>query len=76
MAELREIMAELGFRKVEEMVGQVEYLKVRENVTHWKHKNLDLSPDLVSRTCFRRHRTLQTGRTGPCALQKCWTGNC
>lgn len=46
VAELREIMAELGFRKVEEMVGQVEVLKVRENVTHWKYKNLDLSPIL------------------------------
>jgi glutamate synthase (NADPH/NADH) large chain len=46
VAEFREIMAELGFRKVEEMVGQVEVLKVRENVTHWKHKNLDLSPIL------------------------------
>lgn len=46
VAELREIMAELGFRKIEDMVGQVEVLKVRENVSHWKYKNLDLSPIL------------------------------
>jgi len=41
--ELREVMAELGFRTVNEMVGQVDRLKVRENLTHWKYKNLDLN---------------------------------
>lgn len=44
--EYREIMAELGFRTVLEMVGQVDCLQVRENVTHWKYKHLDLSPIL------------------------------
>jgi glutamate synthase (NADPH/NADH) large chain len=44
--ELREIMAELGFRKIEEMVGQVDCLEVREGVTHWKYDKLDLSPIL------------------------------
>jgi glutamate synthase (NADPH/NADH) large chain len=44
--ELREIMAELGFRTVNEMVGQSDRLEVRENISHWKHKNLDLSPIL------------------------------
>src|ERR1700710_1863679 len=41
--ELREIMAELGFKTVNEMVGQSNCLKVRENVAHWKYKKLDLS---------------------------------
>ncbi len=41
--ELREIMAELGFKTVNEMVGQVDRLKVRDHLTHWKYKNLDLS---------------------------------
>jgi glutamate synthase (NADPH/NADH) large chain len=40
--ELREIMAELGFRKLDEMIGQSDCLKVRENMRHWKHKNLNL----------------------------------
>ncbi len=44
--ELREIMAELGFRTVNEMVGQVDYLEKRENILHWKYSNLDLSPIL------------------------------
>ncbi|HZG24845.1 MAG TPA: glutamate synthase-related protein, partial [Chitinophagaceae bacterium] len=44
--EFREIMAELGFRTVNEMVGQVEYLEQRENITHWKYRKLDLSPIL------------------------------
>jgi glutamate synthase (NADPH/NADH) large chain len=44
--ELREIMAELGFKTVNEMVGQVDNLEIRENVKHWKYSNLDLSPIL------------------------------
>ncbi len=47
MAEgLREIMAELGFRTIEEMVGQGQKLKLRQNINHWKYRNLDLSPVL------------------------------
>ncbi|OEF22618.1 glutamate synthase large subunit [Vibrio rumoiensis] len=47
MAEgLREIMAELGFRTIQEMVGQSHKLKVRDDIQHWKYKNLDLSPVL------------------------------
>lgn len=41
--ELREIMAELGFRTINEMVGQSDFLKSRENITHWKTKNVDVS---------------------------------
>lgn len=44
--ELREIMAELGYRTVNEMVGQVENLEVRDDVSHWKYSKLDLSPIL------------------------------
>ncbi|GAB2981552.1 glutamate synthase large subunit [Mucilaginibacter puniceus] len=41
--ELREIMAELGFRTVNEMVGRVQFLKVKENIQNWKAKKVDLS---------------------------------
>ncbi len=41
--ELREIMAELGFHTVNEMIGQADNLEMRENIAHWKYKNLDLS---------------------------------
>ena len=41
--ELREIMAELGFRTVNEMVGQVDMLEMRDDITNWKHKSIDLS---------------------------------
>jgi glutamate synthase (NADPH/NADH) large chain len=44
--ELREIMAELGYRTIDEMVGQVDSLQVRENIDHWKYGKLDLSPIL------------------------------
>lgn len=41
--ELREIMAELGFRTVDEMVGQSDRLALREGTANWKSKHLDLS---------------------------------
>ncbi|MEO7531457.1 MAG: glutamate synthase large subunit, partial [Sediminibacterium sp.] len=41
--ELREIMAELGFRTINEMVGQVDSLEMRDDITHWKYNTLDLS---------------------------------
>jgi glutamate synthase (NADPH/NADH) large chain len=44
--ELREIMAELGFKTVNEMIGQADNLEMRENITHWKYSKLDLSPVL------------------------------
>ena len=41
--ELREIMAELGFKTIDEMVGRVEKLKAKENISHWKAKDIDLN---------------------------------
>ena len=44
--ELREIMAELGYKTVNEMIGQVQDLTMRDDITHWKYSKLDLSPIL------------------------------
>ncbi|RFS13634.1 glutamate synthase large subunit [Emticicia sp. C21] len=41
--EMREIMAELGFRTVNEMIGQVQFLEKRDDLSHWKYKKIDLS---------------------------------
>ena len=41
--ELRNIMAKLGFRKVDEMIGRTDMLKQRTNVNHWKAGKVDLS---------------------------------
>jgi glutamate synthase (NADPH/NADH) large chain len=41
--EVRELMASLGFRTLDEMIGRVECLDVRSAVTHWKAAGLDLS---------------------------------
>ncbi|WP_405766861.1 glutamate synthase large subunit [Streptomyces sp. NBC_01538] len=42
--EVREILAELGFRTIEEAVGHAENLDVERAITHWKAQGLDLSP--------------------------------
>ncbi len=44
--ELREIMAEMGYKTVEEMVGQPDALQMRSGIEHWKYSKLDLSPIL------------------------------
>ncbi|MCT7949765.1 glutamate synthase large subunit [Ancylothrix sp. C2] len=41
--ELREIMAQLGFRSLSEMVGRTDVLESKKAVEHWKAKNIDLS---------------------------------
>ena len=41
--EVREIMAELGFRTMEEMTGRVDALDRNEAINHWKANGLDLS---------------------------------
>ncbi|MEZ5272330.1 MAG: glutamate synthase large subunit [Ilumatobacteraceae bacterium] len=45
--EVREHMATLGFRSIEEMVGHVEVLDTRAAIDHWKAKGLDISPILA-----------------------------
>jgi len=42
--DLREIMASLGFRTIDEMVGQSDVLKATGYLNHWKWDKLDLSP--------------------------------
>ncbi|MBC1604875.1 glutamate synthase large subunit [Listeria rocourtiae] len=44
VAEMRETMAELGFRSLEEIIGHKEYLETHERKeSHWKAKHLDFS---------------------------------
>jgi glutamate synthase (NADPH/NADH) large chain len=54
--DLREIMAELGFRTVDEMVGQADVLKMRSGIDHWKIKTLDLS-----KICYKETAGETTG---------------
>jgi glutamate synthase domain-containing protein 2/glutamate synthase domain-containing protein 1/glutamate synthase domain-containing protein 3 len=57
--QLRQIMAKLGFRTVQEMVGRVDRLATKPAVTHWKAKSLNFGslfynppvPQRVSRYC-------------------------
>ncbi len=64
--EVREILAELGYRKFEEIVGRTDLLEQRTDITNWKVKNLDLSgilnrPREASKydtycTCLQKHK--------------------
>jgi glutamate synthase (NADPH/NADH) large chain len=45
--EVREYLAQLGFRSIEEAVGRIEMLKTKKAVDHWKASGLDLDPLLA-----------------------------
>ncbi len=41
--EIRQLMAELGFRKFDDMIGRSEFLDMNRAINHWKAKGLDFS---------------------------------
>jgi glutamate synthase domain-containing protein 3 len=45
--EVRRLMAQLGFRRFEDMIGRVDRLNVRAVIDHWKASQLDLTPLLA-----------------------------
>jgi glutamate synthase (NADH) len=45
--EVREIMAKLGYRTMEEMIGQTQHLEMNRKNQHYKSRGLDLSPLLT-----------------------------
>lgn len=61
-AEVREYMAKLGFRTMNEMIGRIDKIHVNKSIDHWKAKGLDLSsilykPDMPKRIkpyCVKR----------------------
>ncbi len=58
--ELREHMAELGYRNLDDMVGRSEHLEMRRAVDHWKARNLDFGRILYKPTVPKHYgRTCQ-----------------
>ena len=59
--QVREYMAQLGFRKFDEMVGRVDRLDTRAAIDHWKARGLDFSqilynpvvPSRIARRCVQ-----------------------
>jgi glutamate synthase domain-containing protein 2/glutamate synthase domain-containing protein 1/glutamate synthase domain-containing protein 3 len=41
--EVREIMAELGFYKFEDLIGRVDYLEAEDSNEHWKSRGIDIA---------------------------------
>jgi glutamate synthase (NADPH/NADH) large chain len=64
--EVRELMAHLGFRTMDEMIGRVDRLDVRPAIDHWKARGLDFSavlhrPDVGPEVAVRRVRPQDHG---------------
>jgi glutamate synthase (ferredoxin) len=78
--EMRELMAKLGFRTIDEMVGRTDTLVAKEAVDHWKAKGLDLSsilhqpdaPPEVGRYCqIPQHHGLDQALDNQVLLDMC-----
>ncbi|MEY5008868.1 MAG: hypothetical protein RLZZ253_7 [Verrucomicrobiota bacterium] len=78
--EVREIMAQLGFRSLNELVGRTDVLEPRRAVNHWKAKGIDLSkllyqPNMgpeVGRFCSEtQDHGLEKGLDLSVLLEKC-----
>ena len=62
--EVREIMAQLGLRTVNEMIGRTDKLEMKKAIDHWKARGIDLSdilfqPD-VPADCWARRSTIKS----------------
>ena len=61
--QVRELMARIGFRTMDDMVGRVDKLESRPAIDHWKASGIDLTeilympplPDRVKRHCTQKH---------------------
>ena len=62
--EVRELLAQLGFKTLAEAVGQVELLETRKAVEHWKAAGLDLAPLLLSPTDSAERKNTTTQEHG------------
>ena len=67
--EVRELMAQLGFRRIDDMIGRADCLDVRPAVDHWKAKGIDLTPvlhqpDLPASVARRKVREQDHGLEG------------
>jgi glutamate synthase (NADPH/NADH) large chain len=58
--EVREILAELGFRTLQEAIGHVELLDTNNAIHHWKADGLDLSPIFAARELGTSQNLLRT----------------
>ena len=71
--EMREYMAMLGFRTIDEMIGHTERLFPNKAIKHWKLNNIDLSP-ILYRTKLspetQRHSSMKQNHNLECSLDK------
>ena len=58
--EVRELLASLGFKSLEDAIGQVELLDTKSAVAHWKASGLDLSPLLIEPTNYDSRKNTST----------------
>jgi glutamate synthase (NADPH/NADH) large chain len=66
--EVRELMAKLGVRKLDELIGRAELLDMKKGIEHWKAKGLDFSkvfampkvpPEVARRHCEKQDHGLE-----------------
>ena len=63
--EVRELMAQLGFRTFDEMIGRADLLDMQAGIEHWKARGLDFSRVFYQPQMPAGRRALSQGRAGP-----------
>ncbi|HEX3717722.1 MAG TPA: glutamate synthase large subunit [Verrucomicrobiae bacterium] len=78
--EVRELMAQLGFKTINSMIGRTDFLEPREAIDHWKARGLDFTnilyqprvPDDVGRYCqIQQDHGLEKALDNTALLQLC-----
>jgi glutamate synthase (NADPH/NADH) large chain len=67
--EVRELLAELGYRSLDEIIGRADLIEVNAAVEHWKAEGLDLTPVLEG-PVFPAGEPRRSGRTQDHELEK------
>ncbi|HUT28273.1 MAG TPA: glutamate synthase large subunit [Sedimentisphaerales bacterium] len=65
--EVRQIMAQLGFRKFEDMIGRTNRLQMRKAIEHWKAKGLDFSA-VLRQPHFEQATELRCSKAQPARI--------
>ena len=71
--EVREYLAEMGFRNFNEIVGRADLLEKNDSVLHWKTKNVDLS-DLTASCPLPKEMHFTVPNLRNTKLMRCWIG--
>ena len=71
--EVRQIMAQLGIRKFDDLIGRADLLDMRQGIEHWKAKRPGLQPPVGPAQRAGRRAALPHAKSRTTAWRRRWT---